>query len=960
MGAQTAALLRVLLLSKLATTGLAIAPTAAPTVSLMPTAACGVGEAFNNESLTCEPCSAGKFKNFTGPTSCIGCAAGTYRVYSTDASEAIVCYDCPNGRVSSSDKSECEECEGGQYTVNGTYCVECPAGLYAPTPQKDECVVCEAGFATTVATGAESCESCDAGTYAPALSTNCTTCLAGTYSGSRAEKCTDCSPGKFAATNQSTACTSCEVGKFNNESVAKRCYSCGQGTFQSSTGQTYCKDCEAGKYSDDIEVSSCTSCDAGRYSGAGAKNCTYCADGFFSNSGQELCFACEAGRYSSVDTGYSCASCEAGKYAENSNSSDCKKCPAGTKSTTAASICTDCLEDYYQPDVGQDECLKCSTEIGDGYGAPKGSTNCSRCEAGYYMNAAGTCVSCPSSSAVDCTDEGNELEHLKVKAGYFRFTPTSTSVYKCKYDGVCLATNQTTNDFQCADGSYGPLCANCEQNMYLDTGKEKCVECSDVGASGDLAAFSTGVVVLVLAVAIYFVWRQATLDEMRADAESEGIELTTWGELRRWSMERESAANAANCGADQSTTQGESPLYIGVLKFATTTQTLLILNSNHELVGGRAAPDILDGYTDIWSWIKLDTSWVPGFSCVVLGFEYDLIAQTICFLTILAAGVVYWKIRKLFNDPWAWHTLEQLVLFSHFFLPVVSSTIFYTFRCVNYDGGDFRYMLADYTISCTSDKFSWLTAYAAVMVAIIPIGMPLFALFYLRQIKEQLVQVEIGGYRTHHELSKDPMRSLFDSYEPLYAPWYDVYDMGRRLVLTGGTLVVTQLSTFSLLAVCVSCFALSLNEHAKPYVLDFEDDLASAELWLILLLCLVFIVGDAEMFDTETEYEIAGVCIMSLNLFMIAIIFWSSLPSYNDIKTGAFRRRMINQATAATKRTYSQLGKNCGRVKRYAAKSVDRRSTATAAPPPSEAAAHANEPASLADVVNAPGVGATV
>lgn len=210
-------------------------PSMAPTLS--PTAACLAGEYYEPDGNTCEVCPAGKFRNTTSaPAVCSWCEVGYYRAYSSDSSNAHLCYECPTGRVSTSERASCDMCSAGQYVLNETSCVDCEAGRYAPTAVEDSCYLCPSGFSTGVLSGASSCKQCDAGTYSAGLAVNCTTCPAGTYSTSSSSGCTDCSSGYFSSSHGATSCSKCssELGQ----------------AYTSDEGETRCDVCVSGYYWD--------------------------------------------------------------------------------------------------------------------------------------------------------------------------------------------------------------------------------------------------------------------------------------------------------------------------------------------------------------------------------------------------------------------------------------------------------------------------------------------------------------------------------------------------------------------------------------------------------------------------------------------------------------------------------------------------------------------------------------
>jgi hypothetical protein len=145
-------------------------PTSAPSVY------CGVGTYYENGQ--CIDCAIGRYSNVANapwPTNCSLCPVGKYNTNVAQSS----CIDCSSGKLSSSDRTFCEDCEAGEYNYAGIACVSCEYGKYAPTAQTDACLKCDAGFKTNNATGSTLCTSCEAGTYSIGQVDYCEECPAG-------------------------------------------------------------------------------------------------------------------------------------------------------------------------------------------------------------------------------------------------------------------------------------------------------------------------------------------------------------------------------------------------------------------------------------------------------------------------------------------------------------------------------------------------------------------------------------------------------------------------------------------------------------------------------------------------------------------------------------------------------------------------------------------------------------
>jgi hypothetical protein len=127
-------------------------------------------------------------------------------------------------------------------------------------------------------------------------------------------------------------------------------------------------------------------------------------------------------------------------------------------------------------------------------------------------------------------------------------------------------------------------------------------------------------------------------------------------------------------------------------------------------------------------------------------------------------------------------------------LPGISIYIFRTFTCINLDPdsevkGDDVYLMADYSISCTSEAYYRARSYAVIMVFVYPIGVPLVYYLLLWSHKSLILrrkEIELSEYEKKLIL---PFSSLYGAYEPQFYYW-EVIETFRRIALTGALVLV--------------------------------------------------------------------------------------------------------------------------------------------------------------------------
>ncbi|CAN0521707.1 unnamed protein product, partial [Scytosiphon promiscuus] len=131
----------------------------------------------------------------------------------------------------------------------------------------------------------------------------------------------------------------------------------------------------------------------------------------------------------------------------------------------------------------------------------------------------------------------------------------------------------------------------------------------------------------------------------------------------------------------------------------------------------------------------------------------------------------------------------------------VSSSVFHTFDCDDLDTGS-SFIRSDHSLECYTTTHKIFMAYAGVMVAVFPLGIPLCYAFVLYRNRDSL-KVEVGSEaNTTHVAS---FRELWEPYRP-QVYFYEVVECLRRVLLSGVVVFIFphtagQVATSLLLAI---------------------------------------------------------------------------------------------------------------------------------------------------------------
>jgi len=141
----------------------------------------------------------------------------------------------------------------------------------------------------------------------------------------------------------------------------------------------------------------------------------------------------------------------------------------------------------------------------------------------------------------------------------------------------------------------------------------------------------------------------------------------------------------------------------------------------------------------------------------------------------------------------------------------VSTTILEVFKCRQFEpsaDGTARLLLAaDPTIACDDSAYMGLKVAALFGAFLYPIGVPVFFALLLWRERKNL----------HDSVNQKKYGFLFGDYVAIYFLW-EVWDLGRKLALSGALVFFNQGSVSQLLvAMVIALFALELQLRIMPY-----------------------------------------------------------------------------------------------------------------------------------------------
>ena len=135
----------------------------------------------------------------------------------------------------------------------------------------------------------------------------------------------------------------------------------------------------------------------------------------------------------------------------------------------------------------------------------------------------------------------------------------------------------------------------------------------------------------------------------------------------------------------------------------------------------------------------------------------------------------------------------------------VSTTIFRLFKCQNVQGR--WYLTADYRLRCFEGVWYLYASLAIAGIAVYTIGIPLMLFVVLRRNRRYLYESTCPRDQMHrHAEVKRRLGAVYSDYNP-NAYYFDLVDMLRRLLLTGGLIILGESSNTQIFLGALICMA---------------------------------------------------------------------------------------------------------------------------------------------------------
>ncbi|KAG5175014.1 hypothetical protein JKP88DRAFT_154267, partial [Tribonema minus] len=249
-------------------------------------------------------------------------------------------------------------------------------------------------------------------------------------------------------------------------------------------------------------------------------------------------------------------------------------------------------------------------------------------------------------------------------------------------------------------------------------------------------------------------------------------------------------------------------------------------------ITGALLPQAYRTFLQWLSVINFDLCWTLPVGCIVdLNFYQRLLVSTLAplgvvgllfmprasaavlsrdsFSATLVAQRVKSKATRLASAD-----LQLLLVFTFIIFSGVSTVVFQTFACEEFEATGASFLRADYSISCRTPEHKAYIAYAGFMIFVYPIGIPVLYGWVLRRHRTHTAML-------HPVPASSPVTHASAFLRKAYhqrADYWECMECIRRISLTGSLVFIAPGTPSQYVAACALSFgAIVIYELVQPH-----------------------------------------------------------------------------------------------------------------------------------------------
>ena len=265
---------------------------------------------------------------------------------------------------------------------------------------------------------------------------------------------------------------------------------------------------------------------------------------------------------------------------------------------------------------------------------------------------------------------------------------------------------------------------------------------------------------------------------------------------------------------------------------------------------------------------NFDLGWTSSAACIMdVNFHVELLAATVGPLLLVALlGLTY--TIALHRNRGSERALSAVrrkhanatIVIALLLYSIASSAVFRAFACDPLDDG-IAYLRSDYRIECNSPKHKAFQVYAAFMLVVYPLGIPIFFALLLFRQREALMDTSLRN--DPRDLLQQSTSSLWKPYKPP-AFYYELVECGRRVMLTG-VIVFFYPNTAAQIAITLAiAFILAFtSERLDPYESHWDGWVSRLGHVMVVLTMYVALLAkmDVSNENYQSQVLLAGILV---------------------------------------------------------------------------------------------------
>eukprot|EP00944_MAST-04C_sp_MAST-4C-sp1_P003651 g3651.t1 len=211
------------------------------------------------------------------------------------------------------------------------------------------------------------------------------------------------------------------------------------------------------------------------------------------------------------------------------------------------------------------------------------------------------------------------------------------------------------------------------------------------------------------------------------------------------------------------------------------------------------------------------------------------------------------------------YTLLSLISFAVY--TGISTRIFRLFKCQEVQ--NVWYLQADFSVKCQEDRWNTNAIFAGIFMVLYVIGIPFVQLYLLYTNRDNLHKDECKDTRLQHMIEKEYGSIYLHYVNECY--YFDIVDLFRRLVLTGGLILMGENSigqVFLGILICIIWLCLLL--YKRPYKAPWDNITA---IILSFHLVLMLLSGMAlKLYATSTTKSVYETSFFDFMMVFVSIL----------------------------------------------------------------------------------------